>query len=173
MGRAVGVMAAEHIVAGLVDDARIVSPLYTFPDAGSDVDQLGLLPVHQITGAIADLVARVAAGHGVDAVGLGFPGVIRGGMVEESPNLQQAKGSELGERLGAELVDALLRHGAHGHEPRALEVREVLRDLRLPQRELCADLAHRPRPVAQQLDDAEAVRLGEGGQRRDHEYTFP
>lgn len=104
MSRAVGVMAAEHIVAGVVEGSRVASPLCVFPEAGNDVDQLGLLPAHQITGAIADLVARVAAGHTVDAVGLGFPGVIRGGLVEESPNLQQAKGSDLRERLAEALA---------------------------------------------------------------------
>jgi predicted NBD/HSP70 family sugar kinase len=45
---------------------------------------------------IAELIGQqvlIAAGENkIDSVGVGFPGVIRNGIVEESPNLQQIKG---------------------------------------------------------------------------------
>src|SRR5207247_6939546 len=38
-------------------------------------------------------------GQAIAAVGVGFPGINRNGLIEESPNLSQAKGLNLGEAL--------------------------------------------------------------------------
>ena len=39
----------------------------------------------------------------VGAIGIGFPGIIREGIVEDSPNIQQAKGLNLAQSLGSVL----------------------------------------------------------------------
>jgi predicted NBD/HSP70 family sugar kinase len=45
----------------------------------------------------------MAKGEKIHAIGLGFPGVIRDGIVEDSPNLQQVKGFNLQGALGGAL----------------------------------------------------------------------
>jgi predicted NBD/HSP70 family sugar kinase len=90
----------EHIAAGLVDGDRIVGPIRTYPDQadeGSSV--LPTLPPADIVGAIGRLIDDVARGHPLEVVGIGFPGVIRDGVIEDSPNLQQMKGSALARSL--------------------------------------------------------------------------
>jgi glucokinase len=100
MGHAVGVLAMEHIAAGLVDGNRIAGPIRTYPDQadeGSSV--LPTLPPADIVQAIGRLIEEVARGNPLDVVGVGFPGVIRHGVIEDSPNLQQMKGSALARSL--------------------------------------------------------------------------
>lgn len=104
MAYAVGVLAMEHIAAGLVEDNRIVGPILTYPGRPDDEGSvLPGLPEAHITQAIARLIAEVGGDRLVEAVGVGFPGVIRDGVVEDSPNLPQTKGS----RLASRLADAL------------------------------------------------------------------
>ena len=98
MASTVGVLAMDHIAAGLVDGNRIVGQVRSFPGVGSD--SLPALPPEQITRAISQLVEEVSQGQTVDAVGVGFPGVIRSGIVEDSPNLPQMKGALLARALG-------------------------------------------------------------------------
>ena len=104
MGHAVGVLAMEHIAAGLVEGDRIVGPILTYPDQadeGSSV--LPTLPAADIVQAIGRLIDEVGQGRPLDVVGVGFPGVIRDGVVEDSPNLQQMKGSALARSLAEAL----------------------------------------------------------------------
>ena len=104
MGHAVGVLAMEHIAAGLVEGDRIVGPIRTYPDQadeGSSV--LPTLPAADIVQAIGRLIDEVGQGRPLDVVGVGFPGVIRDGVIEDSPNLQQMKGSALARSLSEAL----------------------------------------------------------------------
>ncbi len=59
-------------------------------------------------GAVADLLAReihsVAGGAQVDAVGIALPGIIRDGLVEESPNLRQLKGAHMRDMVSKSLA---------------------------------------------------------------------
>src|SRR5688500_9887027 len=80
---------------------------------------------------------------------------------------------KLAQRLRAQLVDALLGARLHVHEPCFLQHAQMLRDLRLPELQALADVVHGARPGAQELDDAEAVRLGKSSQRRDHWCNMP
>jgi glucokinase len=93
--RAVGVLAMEHIAVGLVEDHRLVGPLRIYPEESAASSILHRLPAEQIAEAIRAGVERVAGVEGYEAVGVGFPGVVRNGVVEESPNLQQVKGFAL------------------------------------------------------------------------------
>lgn len=101
MGRAIGVLAMEHIAVGLVEDHRVVGPIRVYPDDQSVSSPLQGMPADQIAQAIAEQVESIAAGQALDAIGVGFPGVIRGGVVEESPNLPQVKGYRLQPTLAA------------------------------------------------------------------------
>lgn len=101
MGRAIGVLAMEHIAVGLVEDHRLVGPLRVYPENGRSSSTLQSMPADEIAGAICAQVEAAARGHAIDAIGVGFPGIIRNGIVEESPNLQQVKGFKLESTLSA------------------------------------------------------------------------
>jgi glucokinase len=53
------------------------------------------MPAENIAAKIAEMVLALSGGSSASAVGVGFPGLIREGIVEESPNLQQIKGFHL------------------------------------------------------------------------------
>ncbi len=97
----IGVLAAEHIAVGLVNDHQLISPLRVFPPVDSDSDFLNELPKDEIARRIAEQIEAVIDGQEVAAIGLGFPGIIRDGLIEDSPNLPQMKGQHLAQQLSA------------------------------------------------------------------------
>jgi glucokinase len=101
MSRTVGVLVMEHIAAGLVDGHKVVGPLKLFPETAQSLDPLQSMPSADIAECIRGLIEKVAGGEKLEAVGIGFPGIIRHGVVEESPNLQQVKGFALQAVLSA------------------------------------------------------------------------
>src|SRR5207237_594579 len=56
-----------------------------------------------IIGTIREHVRELRQGAAVESVGAGFPGIVREGMIEESPNLGQLKGLQMRDRLAAAL----------------------------------------------------------------------
>jgi glucokinase len=105
MRRAIGVSVTDRVVAGVVEDHRQSGKPFTEPVVGCTADALLSLPAEGIVECIGDLAVKAAGGQPVAAVGVGFPGVIRHGVVEESPNLQQVKGTNM-RRLVTELLHA-------------------------------------------------------------------
>ncbi len=95
MPKTVGVLVMEHIAVGLVEGNKIIGPLNLYPERGDSVDALLSLPAEGIGDRIKQQIAAVTQGEKIEAIGLGFPGVIRNGVVEESPNLHQVKGFRL------------------------------------------------------------------------------
>jgi len=53
------------------------------------------MPADAIAAKVVEAVSVVAGGQPLAALGVGFPGIIRDGVIEESPNLQQIKGFRL------------------------------------------------------------------------------
>jgi glucokinase len=101
MARTIGVLATEHIAVGLVEEYKLVGAIRRFPETASPADQLGGMPAQEIVAALAEQIALVASEHDVTAIGVGFPGVIRDGVIEDSPNLHQVKGQKLRDDLAA------------------------------------------------------------------------
>ena len=95
MGRTAGVLVVQRIAAGLVENNQVGGALKVFPEKGEAHDALLSMPADAIAAKIAELVPAVAGSQSPAAVGVGFPGIIRNGVVEESPNLQQMKGFRL------------------------------------------------------------------------------
>jgi glucokinase len=108
MAKTIGVTVSECIQAGLVVDHKIVGPLQTYPtnyDPSSD-EQDGLVELHTeaLVRTICDQIVKAADGAtDIQAVGVALPGLIRQGVVEESPNLPQLKGARILELLSMEL----------------------------------------------------------------------
>jgi glucokinase len=104
MARSIGVMAAEHVAVGAVEDNRLTGPLCLFPkEPDRKAEVLHSMPAHEIAFNIVETIESARQGQAVDAIGVGFPGIIRDGIVEESPNLQQVKGFDLAAALTAAL----------------------------------------------------------------------
>ena len=113
MRRTVGVLVMEHIAVGLVESHKVHGPVSLYPEKPQSVDPLQSLPAEGIIDCIRQLIEKVSGGEKVDAVGIGFPGIIRNGVVEDSPNFQQVKGFALQAALAAALTGKLA--GAHVH----------------------------------------------------------
>jgi len=103
MRRTAGVLVMEHIAVGLVEGDKVIGPLRVYPAKADSVDALQSMPADGIAECIRQQLESLAKGEKIHAIGLGFPGVIREGIVEDSPNLQQVKGFNLQGALGGAL----------------------------------------------------------------------
>ena len=99
MGLTIGALVTEHIAASLIESYKIVGPVRKFPEAGNISDALEGMPAEEIVQRIADEIETAVQGQSVKAIGVGFPGISRDGLIEESPNLKQTKGLKLSESL--------------------------------------------------------------------------
>jgi predicted NBD/HSP70 family sugar kinase len=100
----IGVFASESIAAGLVQDHKLAGPLIEAPGLqGLPRDEVA----HQLYLTMAEACqAAGVATDAVSAVGVGIPGIIRGSIIEESPNIPQLKGLNLEAALVAKLRSA-------------------------------------------------------------------
>jgi glucokinase len=109
MTTAIGVVMTEHIVTGRLKDQRLTGKLLRYPNDPETQDALAAMPASDVVEILAIHISELA-GDGaepVDAIGVAVPGIVRAGVVEESPNLPQFKGA----RLAAELTSALKDRG--------------------------------------------------------------
>jgi glucokinase len=111
MGQTIGVLATRRIAVGVVADNALAGPARVFPETEDSHEGLRAMTGDQIAERIGQQVLLTAEGRAIDSVGVGFPGVIRNGIVEESPNLPQMKGCALEGAISA----VLARGGLHSH----------------------------------------------------------
>jgi predicted NBD/HSP70 family sugar kinase len=109
MAKSVGVLVMEHIAVGLVENNRLAGPLNIYPEKGTSLDALQSMPAENIGDCVQQQIEAAAKGEKIHAIGLGFPGVIRNGIIEDSPNLHQAKGFNLRAALSARGISAPVR----------------------------------------------------------------
>jgi glucokinase len=109
MTTAIGVVMTEHIVAGVLHDQRLSGNTLRFPSGAQEPDALISLPGGEVVDVVAEHIAALGADQkgGIDAIGVAVPGIVRHGVVEDSPNLAQIKGM----RLADELTRVLLSKG--------------------------------------------------------------
>ena len=95
---AIGVVLTDHITAGRLEDRQLTGRPLRYPIDRAEVDALITIPAGELVEMIAEHV-HALAGHGsaADAIGVAVPGIVRAGIVEDSPNLPQIKGSNLAE----------------------------------------------------------------------------
>jgi predicted NBD/HSP70 family sugar kinase len=104
MGKTIGVTLSERIVAGLVVDHKLAGAVQRFPDLHEEEDALVELHTDALVETICKLAVQVANGEKeLTAVGLALPGLVKNGVVEESPNLPQLKGARIQELLASQL----------------------------------------------------------------------
>jgi predicted NBD/HSP70 family sugar kinase len=104
MGRAIGVLVTRSIWVGVVDGITL-GEVRTYPAAGEAAVDLRSLPVDAILAHVREAVVALAAAGPVDSVGAGFPGIVRNGVIDESPNLGQFKGERIQDNLAAALKE--------------------------------------------------------------------
>jgi glucokinase len=105
MAKFVGVTLSERVIAGLVVDHKVVGELRSFPEAHDDEYALVEMPAEEIVATLCGQVTAAAGEEGdIAAVGLGLPGLVRDGVVEEAPNLPQLKGARIAELIEAQLL---------------------------------------------------------------------
>jgi len=109
MPKSVGVLVMEHIAVGLVENNKLAGTLSTYPDKGTSLDALQSMPAENIGDRIRQTIDEVGKGQQIHSIGLGFPGVIRDGIIEDSPNLHQVKGFNLQAALSARGLSAPVR----------------------------------------------------------------
>ena len=109
MPKSVGVLVMEHIAVGLVENNQLAGALNIYPEKGTSLDALQSMPADNIGDCIRQQIETVAKGQKIGAIGLGFPGVIRAGVIEDSPNLHQVKGFHLQEALSSRGLSAPIR----------------------------------------------------------------
>ena len=95
MSRTIGVLMMEHIAVGLVEGHKVIGAARLYPEKTQSLDPLLSMPAEGIADSIRVEVEQVAGREKIGAIGIGFPGIIRKGVVEDSPNLQQMKGFAL------------------------------------------------------------------------------
>jgi glucokinase len=89
--RTIGMMAGERVFAGAVEENRLLGEIHSY---GSAPETPAEAYFDRLRREIEDI-----GGHEIGAIGVGVPGIIRDGLIEESPNLQQLKGLNLGTLL--------------------------------------------------------------------------
>ena len=108
MARSIGVVVSEHITFGVVDENHVAGNVTRYPAEGGP-DEIRAMPIDDLIRVQADEIKALAEGEPVDAVGLAFPGIVRNGVIEDSPNLHQLKGFP----VVTAMTEALAARGIH------------------------------------------------------------
>jgi len=105
---------AERVVAGLLEDHKLTGELRQYPTDLGSTDGLIELPSDELCKIICDQVLAVATPEiaaEVGAVGIALPGIVRNGVIEDSPNLPQLKGARICDQIATTLRAGGLQAG--------------------------------------------------------------
>jgi predicted NBD/HSP70 family sugar kinase len=106
MTTSIGVVMTEHTVAGLLTgplgQQKLEGERLRYPADISESEALVGLPAGELYEILVSQIAPLVAAskEPVAAIGVAVPGIVRNGVVEDSPNLQQIKGVRLADALG-------------------------------------------------------------------------
>lgn len=106
MGRSIGVLATHYLWVGMVEGTKLGAVrIYPEPGRQDEID-LKSVPVDDMIARILEQVELLHEGEPVESVGAGFPGIVRCGIIDDSPNLAQLKGLNMQERLSTAFKSA-------------------------------------------------------------------
>jgi len=106
----IGVVMTEHIVAGRLTgplgEQKLEGDRLRFPLDETETEALIGMPTGELYELLASQIAPLAAAAEgpLKAIGVAVPGIVRSGVVEDSPNLAQIKGVRLADALGEVLL---------------------------------------------------------------------
>jgi predicted NBD/HSP70 family sugar kinase len=100
MAKTIGVVMTEAIQSAFIEEHRITGVMRRFPENMDESNGLLEVPADALAVSICDEIkALIQQGVSVDAVGVAMPGIIRNGVVEDSPNLPQLKGARVADTI--------------------------------------------------------------------------
>jgi glucokinase len=100
MANGIGIVITERIAVAVVSGNTISGALRVHPDDGAITDSLRGVPAETIIQRIVEQVQQLGVEGRLAHVGVGMPGILRNGIVEDSPNLVQFKGLNMRELMG-------------------------------------------------------------------------
>ena len=101
MGNGIGIVISERISLAAVADNAISGPLRVNPEDRTISDSLHGVPADMIVQRIVEEVRGLDLQEAPTHIGLGMPGIVRNGAIEDSPNLIQFKGINMQELVSA------------------------------------------------------------------------
>ena len=107
MSIAIGVVMTEHVSAGVLEDQRLTGKVLRFPEDKDECDSLITLPGGELVEILAQQISALTSSiqGKIDGIGVAVPGIVRHGVVEDSPNLTQIKGMRLADELTKVLAE--------------------------------------------------------------------
>src|SRR5512135_2633652 len=83
MSNAIGIVITDHIVAGRLEDQKLVGTLLRFPENPGEPDVLSSIPVGELVAMFCQFVTTLASQseEPIDAIGIAVPGIVRHGIV--------------------------------------------------------------------------------------------
>jgi predicted NBD/HSP70 family sugar kinase len=102
MAIGIGVLVTRSIWVGAVEGGALGNVLM-YPAPGQPPVDLKSLRPDEIIAEIRRMIAALRGSAEIAAVGAGFPGIVRNGEIEDSPNLGQLKGLHIASQLAAAL----------------------------------------------------------------------
>ena len=111
MSNAIGIVITDHIVAGRLEDQKLVGKLLRYPEDPGVTDALSSLPVGELVDMCCRFVTTLVnqGETRLEAIGIAVPGIVRHGIVEDAPNLTQIKGVHLAEEVSRALASCGIR----------------------------------------------------------------
>src|SRR5579862_6261773 len=102
MPRSIGILATHYIWVGMVEDNQLTA-VRMYPEPGQEPIDLKSVPADEMIARILEQIGHLQLGERIDSVGAGFPGIVRCGVIDDSPNLGQLKGLHIQELLSTAL----------------------------------------------------------------------
>jgi glucokinase len=100
MSRTIGVALTDQVAVGVVEDNRVTGEVKRYPSSSEQAfESLRGMPAEIIGQKLREQIQAALEVSSAVAVGVGLPGIIRSGVIEESPNLQQMKGLNIQQLL--------------------------------------------------------------------------
>jgi glucokinase len=119
MTTSIGVVMTEHIVAGRLTgglgEQKLEGERLRYPVDPEETEALVGLPASELYDLLSSQIAPLAAAASepVASIGVAVPGIVRNGVVEDSPNLQQIKGVRLADALNEVLQSQGIKTTVH------------------------------------------------------------
>ncbi len=104
MSTGIGILITERIALATVSEHSITGTLRVSPEDADITDSLHGVPAEAIVQRLAEQVQQLGLKDAPSHIGMGMPGIVRNGVVEDSPNLIQFKGLNMQELVSTKFA---------------------------------------------------------------------
>jgi predicted NBD/HSP70 family sugar kinase len=95
MANGIGIFISERIATAVISNNSISGAIRSTAENGGAADTLHGIPAEIIVKMMVDQIRQLGVGKSPDWIGVGMPGIVRNGTVEDSPNYVQFKGMNM------------------------------------------------------------------------------